>query len=51
MREAHEEEPRSSVVVFEADSASIWASSSIDGERKRKRCEAPNHSFHALYSY
>jgi hypothetical protein len=34
----HEEDPALSVVVFEADSASICVSSSIDGEGKRKRC-------------
>jgi hypothetical protein len=38
MREAHEEDPRLSVVLFEAESVSTCDSSSIDGEGKRKRC-------------
>jgi hypothetical protein len=38
MREAHEEDPRFSVVPFAAESVSTCGSSSIDGGGKRKRC-------------
>jgi hypothetical protein len=38
MRGAHDEDPGLSGVVLEADSASGFGSSSIDGMGKRKRC-------------